>query len=80
MTPDEATLLRWIEMQGGIVTDTLLGRQFGQPHLLALAALKRHLCIEQDRHHFRITTVGENELGRFDEQSKYQPFEGRKPW
>ena len=83
MTNDEADIIRFLSAQGGIATDTFLQGQFGlsSPALvLRLTSLKRHLCIEQDRRHFRLTEIGREELTKFDDQSKYVPFEGRAKW
>ncbi len=62
MTPTEATILRFLELRGGIVTDAAIAQQLGS-NAIALGSLRRHLCLERDRHHWRITTVGEQELG-----------------
>lgn len=83
MTNDEADIIRFLEHQGGMTADSLLQGQFGlSPGALAirLASLKRHLCIEQDHRHFRLTEVGREELTKFDDQSKYAPCEGRVKW
>lgn len=83
MTPQEADILRFLERRGGIVTDTQMQGQFSMaPGALGIVldSLKRHQCVEQDRRHLRITTVGEDELGKFERQSHYVPFEGRPRW
>lgn len=83
MTPQEANIVRWLELVGGMASDTAIANQFGiDPGALGviLGSLKRHLCLEQDRRHLRVTTVGEDKLREFDDQSKYVPFEGQGRW
>ena len=83
MTPQEADLIRFLERRGGIATDTAIQSQFHLGPgacLLLMGSLKRQQCVERDRRHYRVTTIGENELGRFERQSKYTPFEGRVKW
>ena len=80
MTTQEADVLRFIELRGGMVTDRALHQQFGMELDVALSSLLRHLQVEQDRHHYRITSVGEMELAAFSNTEKRAPFAGRAIW
>ena len=83
MTTHESDILHWIELKGGMVTETQVMHQFvltaGAMEII-LHSLSRHLCIERDKKFIRITDVGKQELTKFAEQSKYVPFEHSEHW
>ncbi len=80
MTPDEAQILRWLELRGGSASLTALSRQFGQSMGVAVASLRRHLCIRQDRQVIAITTPGEDALGKYEDTQKPEPFADQSAW
>ena len=83
MTSHEAEILHWIELKRGMVTETQVQHQFvltaGAMETI-LHSLSRHLEIERDRKHIRITDAGKQELTKFADQSKYVPFEHSERW
>jgi len=80
MTPNEAEILRFIELRGGLISDRALHQQFGMGLDVALSSLMRHLCLERDGHWLRITSVGETELAKFLAPAEHVPFAGRSAW
>lgn len=80
MTSQEAAVLRFAELRGGVVSDTALRQQFGAGLDVALSSLMRHLQLEHDRHWYRITSAGETELATFLNPERRAPFAGRDAW
>mgnify|MGYP001572492687 CR=1 FL=1 len=80
MTPNESNIIRFMERKGVPVSTTALVGQFGVSCAVALSSLKRHLLVEQDRQHYRLTRTAQDELTRFDDGFKYTPFEGKEGW
>jgi len=79
MTPNEAKILTFIQRKEKPIGQHQIATQFSWQlaHVdLMLRSLMKQMLLEKDRLHYRMTKTALDELEKFKNGYKYEPFEG----